>query len=58
MILIIKRTNIMAVLTPTIATNPVLDAGETTTTVEGTLTLLRMTTLKSQQKFKSPSLDL
>ena len=58
MILIIKRTNIMVILTPTIATNPVTDTRETTTTVEGTLTLLRMTTLRSQQMFKSPSLDL
>ena len=58
MILIIKRTNITAILTPTIATNPVLDTKETATTVEGILTQLRMTTLRSQQMLKSPSPDL
>ena len=48
MILITKRTNITTILTPTIATNPVLDTRDTTTTVEGIVTMPRMTTLRSQ----------
>ena len=58
MILITKRTSKTQILTPTIATNPVLDTRETTTTVEETLTMPRMTTWRSQGMLKSPSRDL
>ena len=57
MIPITKRTSKTQILTPTITTNPVPDTRKTTTTVEGTLTMLRMTTRRSQQMFKSPSLN-
>ena len=40
------RINIIQIITPTIAINPAWDTRETTTTVEGTLTMLRMTTQK------------
>ena len=56
--LIIKRTSKTQIITLTIATNPALDTRETSTTVKETLTLPRMTTLRSQQMYKSPSLDL
>ena len=56
MFLITNRTNVTAILTPTLATNIVLDTRETTIAVEGTSTITRITTMRSQHTFKSPSL--
>ena len=57
MILIIKRISKTQIITAIIAINPVLGTRETTTTVDGTLTMLRMTTQRSQQLLKSLSKD-
>ena len=58
MILTIKRTSKTQILPSTIAANPTLDTRETTTTMEEILTILKMTTWRSQQMFKLHSLDL
>ena len=58
MILITKRTSIMIILTTAPTTHLVLDTSLITTTMEGTLTTTRATMQRSQQMFKSPSLDL
>ena len=58
MILIIKRTNITTILTANPATHLVLDTSPTiTTTMEGASTT-RAISQRSQQMFKSPSLDM
>ena len=54
---IIKRINKIQIITPTIAINPAPDTRETTTTVEGTLTMLRMTTQRNHQMLKLLSRD-
>ena len=48
----IKRINKIQIITSTIATNPAPNTRETTTTAEGTLTMLRMTTQGSHQMLK------
>ena len=58
MTLIIRRTNITTILTTAPATRLVPDTSLTTTTMEGTSTTTRATSQRSQQMFKSPSLDL
>ena len=47
----------MQIITQTIAIIPVPDTKETTTTVEGTLTMLRMATQRSPQMLKLLSKD-
>ena len=46
---IIQRINKIQIIIQTIAIIPALDTRETTTTAEGTLTMLRMTTQRSHQ---------
>ena len=55
---IIKRINKIQIITPITATKPVLGTRETITTMEGTLTMLRMTTQRSQQMLKFLSKEL
>ena len=54
---IIRRINKIQIITQTIAIIPALDTRKTTTTVEGTLTILRMTTQRSHQMLKFLSKD-
>ena len=55
---IIKRINKIQIMTQTIAIIPAPDASETTTTAEGTLTMLRITTQRSHQMLKLLSKNL
>ena len=54
---IIKRINKIQIITPTIAIIPAPDIRETTTTMDGTLTMLRMVTQRSHQMLKLLSRD-
>ena len=54
---IIKRINKMQIITQTVAIIPALDITKTITTVEGTLTMLRVTTQRSHQMLKLLSRD-
>ena len=54
---ITKSINKIQIITPTIAINPAWDTRETTTTAEGTLTILRTTTQRSHQMLKLLSRD-
>ena len=54
---IIRRINKIQIITQTIAIIPALDTRETTTTSEGTFTMLRMTIQRSHQMLKLLSKD-
>ena len=54
---IIRRINKVQIITQTTAIIPAPDTRETTTTAEGTLTMLRMTTQRSHQILKLLSKD-